>query len=123
MITNISTGKYIITESNVVYLTDKESDLILHFKVENDFEFDFKFTFVTDSEDTSLRLQRKIDGNVSEVICTNFNNPFGTGTTEPLELANIDGKKLYIQFWSFLLGSGQKEKQTRKVEYTVLLER
>lgn len=123
MITNISTDNYNVLESNIVYLPDEHSDLILHFRFEENFEFDFKFIFKSDSEDTNSRLERKQNENILEAICVNFDNILGTGTSEPLSVATINGKQLYIHFWSFLLGNSEGKKRARKVEYTVLIER
>lgn len=46
----------------------------------------------------------------------------GTGLVSPMELAVIDGKKIYLMFWAFLEGSGDKRARARKVEYTLYSE-
>ena len=46
----------------------------------------------------------------------------GTGLTTPLEIAVIDGKKIYLMFWAYLEGSGEKKAKVRKVEYTLYRE-
>ena len=122
MITNISSGKYSILESNVVYLVDDESDLTLHFAFKDDFQFDLHITFIVDEDVAGARLERKTNGNVLEAMCYNFNNSLGTGTSIPINVATIDDKKMYIHFWSFLLGDANK-KQARKIEYTVFMEK
>lgn len=68
------------------------------------------------------KLQLKAENALLKVECTNF-NAVGTGTTEPIEIATIDGKKLFIHFWSYLLGGNEKKQRIRKIEYTVLIER
>lgn len=120
MITKISTEKYYIIESNMILLFYKDSDLTLHFKF-NEFSFDVKLIFNTNNS-IEGGITKNVNGNKIEIICTNFNNPLGTGTIEPIDIATIDGKNLYIHFWSHLYMS-EKDSSVRKIEYTVFLER
>lgn len=122
MITERYTDNFKILDSNVVLLPNNNSDLTLHFKFD-DFEFDFQMIFVDDKEDESQRLKRETEGSLLKAVCFNFNNMFGTGTVTPLDIATIEGKKLYIHFWSYLQGIEEDDRQIRKVEYAVLLER
>ena len=122
MITNISSDKYNIYESNAVFLFEKDSDLTLHFIFKDNFEFDIRFIFKTDSDISKEKIERNVNGNMLELRCINFNSVLGTGTTMPVEIATIENKKMYIHFWSFVYGS-DSENKTRKVEYTVFIER
>lgn len=123
MITGKYTEGYEILENDTVLLPSKVSNLRLHFKFE-EFEFDFQMQFIVNEENPEEKLKLKIEGTLIRVECTNFNNPLGTGTIEPIEIATIDGKKLFIHFWSYLLGNNEDKKQkTRRIEYTVLIER
>lgn len=122
MITEIRTDNYTVVESNVVYLNERNATLKLHFEFSNDFEFDFILYFTTDSRDEKHRIERlqsSEEKNELKIACINFDNPLGTGTIEPLEIATIEGNILYIQFWSFLLGG--ESRKTRKVEYTIFI--
>lgn len=121
MITNISTGNYNVIESNVVYLYNNDSDLVLNFEF-GAFKFNVKFIFV-DNDNIEKKLQSRIDGDTINFKCTNFYNEFGTGTTQPLEIATIENKKAYIQFWVFGHGEPPKGAFVRKVEYTIFIER
>ena len=122
MITGKYTDGYEILENDTVLLPRKVSNLRLHFKFE-EFEFDFQMQFIVNEENPEQNLKLKIEGTLIRVECTNFNNPLGTGTIEPIEIATIDGKKLFIHFWSYLFGNEEKKQRTRRVEYTVLIER
>ena len=122
MINSISTDNYVVKDSNSVYLWDAQSNLTLHFEI-NAFKFDLMFVFETNMEKETNELVRSVNEDTIEIKCINFNNPFGSGTFIPIELATIEGKKLYIHFWTFLLGESTKNKTSRKVEYTFLVER
>lgn len=122
MITGKYTDDYEILENDTVLLPGKVSNLRLHFKFE-EFEFDFQMQFIENDENSEQNLKLKIEETLIRVQCTNFNNPLGTGTVKPIEIATIDGKKLFIHFWSYLLGNEEKKQKTRRVEYTVLIER
>jgi hypothetical protein len=38
---------------------------------------------------------------VITLTCVNFNEPLGTGTSQPIELAEAGGKKLFVSFWAY----------------------
>ena len=120
MITNIGTDKYHIIESNMILLFEKDANLTLSFKFD-DFLFDIKLIFNTD-DSIEGGITKNVNGNKIEIKCTNFNNSLGTGTIKPIDIAIIDGKNLYIHFWSHLYTS-EKDASVRKLEYTVFLER
>ena len=43
--------------------------------------------------------------NSVKLICTNFNNPMGSGTAETIKLFTYKDKAIFINFWVFLLGN------------------
>ena len=55
------------------------------------------------------------------ITCINFESR-GTGLTAPLEIAIIDGKKIYFMFWAYLEGNAENKTKARKVEYTLYSE-
>lgn len=121
MITGKYTDDYEILEADTALLPNETSDLKIHFKFDK-FEFDLQMVFLINTESSEKNLQLKAEGTLLKVECTNF-NAVGTGTTEPIEIATIDGKKLFINFWSYLLGGNKKKQRIRKIEYTILIER
>lgn len=80
------------------------------------FELRLRFTSV---ENGQQMIQPEVEGNVITLTCVNFDEPLGTGTSQPIELAEADGKKLFAAFWAYAPGNGA----ARKVDYTFYIEK
>jgi hypothetical protein len=75
----------------------------------------FKMKFIKDAESKEQNLDFKIIDNTSvEILLTNFNNTLGTGNIEPLMLATIDKKNIYLNFVIHALGNSD----TKTIHYT-----
>ena len=48
--------------------------------------------------------------------CLNFQNN-GTGLISPVKIAEIEGREMFLIFWSYLEGGG--ERKVRSVKYTL----
>lgn len=112
----ITTGDLKVVNSGTVLLKDKNSNLQLSLEADNGYKFAMEFLF-KDTEREEYTLNSFIENDVLKIICTNFNNQLGTGSIEPLEIATIAGKKLFLHFWVFALSNC-----TKKVEYNLLME-
>lgn len=124
MITQILSKNYVVLETNTVYLFDAYSDLNLHFNTGYDeFEFDVKLKFKTDEKTEDGRVKKYSTENEITFLFINFDNPFGSGTSKPVEIATINDKNVYMHVWIYGVGKNQNETTTRKVEYTVFMER
>lgn len=63
------------------------------------FSFQLKLTFLLDDSQKDQVISSTIlDGNVIELKCFNFTNTLGSGTTTPINLATLNGKKIYFRF-------------------------
>ena len=109
-----------IISYGTVFLFDENSDLTLNINGDNYFELVLSISFVEDISQKQ-RIETNIFENHLKIICINF-MAMGTGLTTPLEIAVIDGKKIYLMFWAYLEGSGEKKAKVRKVEYTLYRE-
>ena len=55
--------------------------------------------FTEDEKNKELKVDYKTtDPQTLRVICTNFDNPLGSGTLKPIEVGTISRRKLYIHF-------------------------
>jgi len=120
MISRIASRNYTVIDSGSSFLYDTNADIDFTVETE-DVPFTVRLKFIKD--DNSEHLLRKVvmpDNNLIEIICTNFNNPLGTGTTVPIELAKVNGKAIKLHFWAFILGT--EENGARRVDYTFFLE-
>ena len=71
--------------------------------------------FVQDNDVKDQKMDfRIINSNQIEILLTNFNNSLGTGNVEPLELATIDNKKIYLNFVVYSIN----EMISKTVHYT-----
>lgn len=123
MITEILSKNCVILDSNTVYLFEPYSDLTMHFESGSDeFNFNIKLIFKTD-KDIEQSAERMVSGNEVAIRFTNFDNPLGSGTSNPLEIATINEKKLYMHIWVYGVGQKQNVTIVRKIEYTVFMER
>lgn len=110
-------GKLFVQYSAFIILHDKNEEALIDYIADNGFEvkLGIKFTHRQDTTDQKLE-SYNVDGR-TYIILQNFNNPLGTGIVEPIQVAVIGGRKLYILFWTYDLGNTSK-----KIEYEFLME-
>ena len=112
----LSSGKREILDHGTVFLFDENADLTLDITGDDSYNLRFVLKFINDSlQKQSIKTEKT--ENCIKLTCVNFQSS-GTGLSTPAQIAVIDGKKIYIMFWSYLEGSDQK-KWVRKVEYTL----
>lgn len=70
-----------------------------------------------ENESGEVRIQSRLKGDILTISCLNFENA-GSGVSAPQEIAEIDGRKLYFTFWSYVDG-----KESRSVRYTFFYEK
>jgi hypothetical protein len=111
-----------IISSGVVLAFKENSDVVFDF-TEDGLKLKLRLTFKRndDLKQTILVLTDNKNPEYIEFQCTNFSD-IGTGTSQPIELGNIGGKKIYLNFWSYLDGDLNGKARTRKIEYTVYQE-
>lgn len=109
-----------IISHGTVFLFDENGDLTLNIDAGNSFELVLTINFTED-----ISQERRIETNLSDnhlkITCINFVS-LGTGLTAPLEIAIIDGKKIYFMFWAYLEGNAENKTKARKVDYTLYSE-
>lgn len=107
-------NKYEIVDSGSIMTFDSKSDISLDVKCDPTFSFTVKFVFRS-TGNNEHKITPSVDGNIITFECIDCNNSIGIGTVDPIDLANYDGKKIYINFWVYDLGSGS----LKKIDYTV----
>ena len=116
---NISkfSSNYNVLDSGSVMTFDSEAQV--GFNVECDETFAFKVVIRFERENSELsEIRRSAEGNTIIYTCINFRSNVGVGTSEALELATYNGKKIFFHFWIYDLGQAV----LRKVEYTLYQE-
>lgn len=91
----IEIGDYEIYTSGTI-ITNTDEDIVKFFIEDLLFEFLFK----NDTTDTKQNLGvSQLEGTKGlRIEFTNFNNSLGTGNTQPILLANLGTKALYLNF-------------------------
>lgn len=117
MLTKLSSGNYEIINSGTVLLCGKDPDLLIEMSFSSGFKMNLKLLFIED-DTKKQELNTKIEKDTLIINSINFNNSLGTGMSSPISVATVDGRKVYLHMWSYLLSE-----TTRKVEYTVLWEK
>lgn len=116
----LSSQKREIINYGTVFLFDENADLTLNIDADDSFEWSLTINF---AEEVSGKQQIKtnISENHIQIMCINFAAE-GTGLVSPLEIAVIDGKRIYFMFWAYLEGNDAKKLKARKIEYTLYRE-
>lgn len=118
----LSSGGYDILDYGVVYSFGKNEDIEYEMDVvaikDPEIRFKMKIVFQFRDDGKEVQIERRVEGETVYFICYNFNNKLGTGTNEPVELAMVAGRRLYIHLWVVMQGE-----TTRKIEYTTYFEK
>lgn len=115
---NLSSGLYEIISHGQVFLFDINENFRIHILTDDDFEFSVDLKFKNDP-DGEQRIQKALEGNVISLICYNFDD-IGTGLTKPMAIAKVDGKEMFLMFWSYL--EGNESGKVRTVKYTIFMQ-
>ena len=109
------TTNYNILDSGTVISFNNES---IYFDLAPDLKI--FFSFLDEKENKEQRMDfNPISNNELEIKLINFNNSLGTGNTEPLQIANLNNKKVYLNYRVYSLDS----KSNRTLHYTWYLEK
>ncbi len=118
MIIEKSSSNHVILESGSVITYSDENEVLFSIKMDDSFSFDLLIKFTSNGENQQ-QLHQSVSNNTITFDCVNFDNPLGTGTRKPIELATFNNKKVYINFWVTALG----DKALKKISYTFYSER
>lgn len=113
MIIEKSSSDYSIIDSGSTLTFSNDAELSFSVKIDDSFSFLLVLEFVS-TDEKQHKLKQHISGNTIKLTCINFDNPLGTGTSKPIELATFNGKKIYVNFWVYALG----ENSLRKIVYS-----
>jgi len=103
----ITTSGYEVIHSGIVHLHEPE----VEFEI-SDLTFKFRFKKGTDG----TRFDADIVDNVMVLTLFNFDNSLGQGKIDPVEIATLNGRKLYITFFVNTM-----EDNVRQFNYTFML--
>ena len=106
----LSSGGCDIIASGQTFLFGRQEDLRIRVEME------IRLNFM-ENESGEVRIQSRLKGDILTISCLNFENA-GSGVSTPQEIAEIDGRKLYFTFWSYVDG-----KESRSVRYTFFYEK
>lgn len=114
---SLSSGNYNIVSSGQTFLFGLDKDLKINMIADNGFEFSVILKFAKDLYG-EYRIDRRIDGNMIILTCFNFDD-MGTGLTRPISIAQIEGREVFLMFWSYL--EGRENGKVRSVKYTIFM--
>lgn len=113
----VRSGKYKIIETGSVIPFDGDTDVEFLITTTLDFTFTLKLVFEENGKERDIEKAVDEKENVISFRCLNFGA--GAGTTEPLELATVSGKRVLLHFWTQRM---TEKKNIRRIDYTVFLE-
>lgn len=93
-----SSANYDILDSGSVITFNSTADLTLSIDVKT-FHFNLVIKFENEKGGKrELRNNVSTETNTITITCINFDNPLGTSTKTAIELATVQGKKIYLNF-------------------------
>ncbi|EGR2123796.1 DUF6864 domain-containing function [Vibrio cholerae] len=102
-----------VLDSGVVHISTPD----IEFRVDN---LTIRFLFEQDSG--SSRYEGQVEEGILVFRLFNFQNPLGEGLDEPVPIASIKGRELYLQFYvNSNLRGANGQKAFREFKYTFLL--
>lgn len=106
-----------IVASGMAYLFDKDADLTMDIEADGGYRFRLVMKFEEDS-DKEQGIEQNVRDNTIFLTCCNFIEA-GTGLYEPVQIAIVNGKALFLVFWSYLDGTEKGKRKMRSVRYTL----
>jgi hypothetical protein len=106
----IRTGGYDVLAGGTVITADGKN---LEFQIDN---LRFVFSFLSDNGATRME-PGPVSSSALTLLLFNFNNSIGSGTTEPIEIGTVRGRKLLLSFMVYSMNPDS----TKTVHYTFLL--
>lgn len=116
---NLSSDNYSIISSGSTFLFGEDTDLTIEIAADNGFQFTIVMEFRVDNS-SDYRVDTNFSENEIRLLCFNFQEN-GIGMKSPVNIGIIDGKEIYLLFWSYL--DGEHGKKVRSVRYTIFLEK
>ena len=96
---SISSDNYRIIDSRQVFLFSETSDLRIDIALDDDSDDMFSVVLSFSSDDSRIeKIESSVDGNILSLVCYNLSD-LGTGLSEPINIAAVKDKKMYLQFW------------------------
>lgn len=118
---NIYAGEYELIDSNSILYIDSELPIELEMVFTSTLKITIRFINIkNETGEKKLQVDVDTEENIIEYKCINFDNHLGTGTSKPIEIGTVGGKKLFIHFWIYVMGNNSV---TRKMEYSIWKER
>lgn len=115
---NIYSGDYRVIESGSVIPFNGNYTTEFQLQLQTDFMIRLQISFEENGGERDIIKKVDEDEMIVEYKCVNFGS--GAGTIEPLDLATVEGKKVYIHLWAQRLSS---KNNTRRIDYTIFSER
>ena len=111
-----SSGGYEVVDSGQVFLFAPDQDLTISAAAEGEKPISIVLKFKDDSSGEYKIIPEQENENSITLTCFNFAAD-GTGLTEPVRIAEIGGRQLFLMFWSYLEGK-KKGRMARSIKYT-----
>ena len=109
-------GDLVVQYSTFLILDDSQKRILIDYTADNGFEIKLGFVFTNDFKTMKQKMDSHNEDDRKIITCQNFNGPMGSGINEPILVAEVAGKKIYLLFWIYGFGS------SKKIEYEFLTE-
>ena len=90
----VVSGNYLVVESGSVIPFSSSSNVEFILELSPDFSFTVKIECEDNGGEREMKKEVDVEKNIIIYKCINFD--LGAGTIEPLDLATVDGKKVFL---------------------------
>ena len=110
----------LILDNGSLISFDDKSDISIKLIFSSDFGFCVSFVFDKDgSNEPKYDMKFDEEKKTFTIKCINCDNPLGNRTTNPIQLATFQGKKVFLNAWIYSIG---KDNICYKIDYCIYKE-
>lgn len=118
MSSSVFCGNYEVYESNSVIMLDDSLPLRIHLAPSLTFAFDVIISIENGPGERNLEIKTDNAKREVHIKCQGFDP--GAGTTQPIELATVGGKKMLMHLWTEKISA---QACVRTISYTIFLQK
>lgn len=115
-----SSGKYNIIDSGMAMTYGPEDGVELVVNLENKLEFALVISFDGIEEESKININVDEKTNSIKMVFYDDKRTLGYGIERPLEIAQIEDKKVFLRIWISPMG---RESRAKKIEYIFFKEK
>ncbi len=111
----ITSGKYKVIESGVSMTFEPKDDMEMRCDLLDSLEVTIIISFSRGDGEVGVRIETDSSRNLIRMEFKDSTNPISYGLGRPVEVATIEGRRIFLRVWVTRMGDGYRAK---RVDYT-----